>query len=133
MKHRRTPAYFSLHESTSDLLVSNTSSWKPLWAQKEVSRGETNSTRNGSRKTAGLAIANNNRTETLMYTGILTAQYVNSTVYCAVFESKKLSPKVGICMLDPHISNMSLVEIADSPTFVRTIHKLNVQRDALSL
>lgn len=36
-------------------------------------------------------------------------------------------------MLDPHTSNMRLVEIADSLTFVKTIYKLNVQTNALSL
>lgn len=153
MKRHKTPAYFSLHESTSDMLVSNISAWKPLWAQQDKTSGKSTPVASGggkrkktasrSRPVTSLTRNNNvmnnninnnlNRTNTSMYTGIMTAQYVNSTIYCSIFESKTLSPTVGICMIDPHTSTLRIAEILDSPTFVRTIHKLNVQTDVGTL
>lgn len=47
-------------------------------------------------------------------------------VYCAVFESKEMSPVVGLCFVDPFTSELKVTEIMDSQTYVRTIHKLNV-------
>lgn len=129
MKRKNTPTYFSLHESTTDLLLGNISAWKPSWAQTPVSKG------NFRKKSRCVAENDHNhnicntRTNTSMYTGILTTQLVNSTVYCAVYDSKSLYPTVGICMVNPYTSNLKIAEISDSPTFVRTIHKLSVQND----
>lgn len=135
MKRKNTPNYFSLHESTTDLSIGNISSWKPLWAQTPTSQG------NVRKKSRCIADKDQNdniniyhnmsnaRTNTSMYNGILTAQLVNSTVYCAVCDSKSLSPTVGICIVNPYTSNLKITEISDSPTFVRTIHKLSVQNN----
>lgn len=51
-------------------------------------------------------------------------------VYCAVFESRNLSPIVGLCYIDPFTSELRITEIMDSQTYVRTIHKLNVFGDS---
>ncbi|KAG0688961.1 MutS protein msh4 [Pichia californica] len=138
MKRRQTPAYFSLHESTTNLLLGNFPTWKPMWDQGVASKFRNSEivnqeVANHRITTANHNNSNNTRTHTSMYTGIMTAQHVNSIVYCAIYDSKSLSPKVGICLVDPHTSNMRIAEISDSPTFVRTIHKLNVQDDVGSL
>lgn len=124
------PAYHSLYESTSSLLVSNVSQWKPSWmsntrdkhdeppiARTATSKRDLNSKKNNHKS----------RTNTSMYNSILIAQQVNSTIYCSICESCTFSPTVGICIIDPHTSFLKVTEISDSPTFVRTIHKILIQ------
>lgn len=66
-----------------------------------------------SEKAVTRGIGNNTRAQTSLYKVIFPAQYVNSMVYCELYESKIFLPKVGICMVDSPRSNMSLVELSD--------------------
>lgn len=47
-------------------------------------------------------------------------------VYCSLFESRGISPQVGMCFVDPFTSEMKITEIRDSQSYVRTIHKLSI-------
>ena len=128
MNRSRTPAYHSLYESTSGLLMNNVSTWKPLWAQPN------SESRIKSRSNTDANVTKDSvPASSYKYNGIMTAHKVNSVVYCAIVESKTFSPTVGICLIDPHTSCMKVTEIIDSPTFVRTIHKLFVQEDVGTL
>jgi DNA mismatch repair protein MSH4 len=136
MSKHNVPVYHSLHESTSDMMLSNVSIWRPSWAPKaEPPHKHQNETiiENMTNKNNCIKSKDNPRNQKSQYNGILTAQHVNSTVYCAICESKTFSPVTGMCMIDPHTSILKVIEIADSPTFVRTIHKLNVQNDIENL
>lgn len=136
MDRSKTPAYHSLYDSTSNLAIGNVSAWEPTWAQptaisskRSRNIGNFSIVNNSTARGKSRAETSNERAITAQYTGVLTAQHVNSVVYCAIVESKTCSPSVGICMIDPHTSFMRLTEILDSPTFVRTVHKLLVQDD----
>ncbi|ODV61901.1 MutS family protein MSH4 ASCRUDRAFT_7366 [Ascoidea rubescens DSM 1968] len=49
-----------------------------------------------------------------------------SKILCSIYESKTISPIVGVCFLNFATSELILSNIQDSQTYVRTIHKLNI-------
>lgn len=126
----RTPAYYSVFGNTSEMMLSNVSQWKPSWAQSKggdkVITAMELSTRNKSR-------TSHTRANNSVYNGLLTAPNATTTVYCTLIESRSVSPLVGLCMINSRTSSLTIIEIQDSPTFVRTINKLNVHSDTDNL
>ncbi|GME66555.1 unnamed protein product [[Candida] boidinii] len=47
-------------------------------------------------------------------------------VICVISESTSIPPVVGICFVDISSTDMTITQLIDSPTYVRTIHKISV-------
>lgn len=47
-------------------------------------------------------------------------------VICVICESTSIPPVVGICFVDIFSTDMTITQLIDSPTYVRTIHKISV-------
>ena len=50
----------------------------------------------------------------------------NDQIICAVSESRGISPVVGLAFVNLNLAEAVLCQVADSQTFVRTLHKLAV-------
>lgn len=75
------------------------------------SRPETN------RSNSSLANANPPLTATI---------HLLERIICAIFEPSPLEPTIGICFMNLTTGEVTLSSILDSPTYVRTIHKLHI-------
>ncbi|GMG19277.1 unnamed protein product [Ambrosiozyma monospora] len=59
-------------------------------------------------------------------TAVNNLESIELPILIAINESKSMSPKVGICIIDPNTSKLTITEIVDSQTYVRTVHKINM-------
>jgi DNA mismatch repair protein MSH4 len=53
-----------------------------------------------------------------------------SDVVCAVSEARGVSPSVGIALFDVSLGNITLSQISDDQSFVRTIHQIRLANPA---
>ncbi|ODV88025.1 hypothetical protein CANARDRAFT_183282, partial [[Candida] arabinofermentans NRRL YB-2248] len=51
-------------------------------------------------------------------------------IICSIYESRGISPVVGMCFIDTSTSHMTITEIVDSQTYVRSFHKIMVHQQS---
>jgi DNA mismatch repair protein MSH4 len=81
--------------------------------------------KSGSKSTSGRA------TKTATKTG--TSSFNGRQIVCGVIESRGVSPTVGLAVMDLDTCEVTLCQISDNQSYVRTLQKLSVCEPALVL